>query len=105
MEENKYIEMQKIGNRRPFSVPENYFEDFTAQMVSLTVESSAPKRSLVRPWMYGAVASLIGVVMLGQVFLSNNKKQELASETYDTYILSQVNENSIIDYYLASETD
>jgi hypothetical protein len=55
--------------------------------------------------MYGAVASLIGVVMLGQVFLSNNKKQELASETYDTYILSQVNENSIIDYYLASETD
>ena len=106
MEENEYIEIQKAGNRNPFNLPENYFEEFAARMDEMAADTPKEvKRFIIRPWMYGAAASLAGVLLMGQVYLSDNKKQKLASETYDTYVLSQVNESSIIDYYLASETE
>ena len=106
MEDKNYIEIQKTGNKLPFTLPDNYFNEFAARMDALVAEMpQEKKRFLLRPWMYGVAASLIGVVLLGQVYLSNNKNQRLASETYDSYILSQVNETSIIDYYLASETE
>ena len=106
MEDKKHIEIQKTGNKLPFTLPDNYFNEFAARMDALVAEMPQEKnRFQLRPWMYGVAASLIGVVLLGQVYLSNNKNQRLASETYDSYILSQVNETSIIDYYLASETE
>lgn len=105
MEEKKYIELQKTGNKRPFALPENYFENFAVQMDSMILKPQVKKRSVLRYWMYGAAASLIGIVMLGQAYLNGNKKQQLVTETYDSYVLSQVSENSIIDYYLASETE
>ena len=106
MEENEYIEIQKAGKKLPFRLPDNYFDEFAARMDELTAdEPKDTNRFSIRPWMYAAAASLIGVVFMGQIYLSENKSQKLASETYDTYVLSQVNETSIIDYYLTSETE
>lgn len=109
MEEKNYIEIQKVGNKRPFKLPENYFNDFAERMDKLTTENvQKPKPFRLRPWMYGAAASLIGILFLGQVYLTNHKSKKLASETfdtYDTYILSQVSESSIIDYYLTENNN
>lgn len=106
MEEKNYIEIQKAGNKRPFTIPENYFADFAGKMDELIAETPQKiTRRRIRPWMYGVAASLIGVVFLGQVYLSENKNNNLTAETYDTYILSQVDESSIIDYYLTLDTE
>lgn len=106
MEENKYIEILKAGNKRPFTLPENYFDDFAGKMDELIAETPQEiKQRRIRPWMYGVAASLIGIIFLGQVYLSENKNTNMAAETYDTYILSQVDESSIIDYYLTSDTE
>ena len=109
MEEKDYMEIQKAGNKRPFALPENYFDDFAGRMDAMIAETPQEVRRLrIRPWMYGAVASLIGVVLLGQIYFStNNKNEKLASETeiYDSYVLSQVNENSIVDFYLTAENE
>ncbi len=107
MEDNKYIEIEKLGNKKPFTLPDNYFNDFAAKMEKVIAEEVPEKSPFrIKPWMYGVAASLIGVVFMAQVYLSENKKNEtLASETYETYILSQVNESSIIDYYLTAENE
>ncbi len=107
MKENEYTEIQRIGNKSPFKVPENYFEEFAARMdeFAATSISQPVNRFRIRPWMYGVAASMVGVILLGQIYLSENKNRRIASETYDTYVLSQVNETSIIDYYLTSETE
>lgn len=108
MEKNKFVELEKMGNKRPFTLPENYFDDFAVQMDKMVAEEVFPEKSKqrIKPWMYGVAASLIGIIFMTQVFLSENKKKEiLISETYETYVLSQVNENSIIDYYLTSENE
>lgn len=106
MEEKDYLEIQKTGNRRPFVLPENYFDDFAGRMDAVISENPQEDKQLrIRPWIYGAVASLIGILFLGQIYLTNDKNKELASETFDTYVLSQVNENSIVDFYLTAENE
>ncbi len=108
MEKNKFIELKKMGNKRPFILPENYFDNFATKMDNMVAEETLPEKSKfrIKPWMYGVAASLIGVIFLSQIYVSENKKKEtLNSEIYETYVLSQVNENSIIDYYLTSEND
>lgn len=106
MEEKDYLEIQKTGNRRPFVLPENYFDDFAGRMDAVISENPQEAKQLrIRPWIYGAVASLIGILFLGQIYLTNDKNKELASETFDTYVLSQVNENSIVDFYLMAENE
>ncbi|HHT22579.1 MAG TPA: hypothetical protein GXZ87_04610 [Bacteroidales bacterium] len=108
MEKNKFIELENLGNKRPFALPENYFDDFAAQMEKTVAEMSVSEQpqQRIKPWMYGVAASIIGAIFMVQIFISENKKKEtLISETYETYVLSQVSENSIIDYYLTSENE
>ena len=86
-------------------VPNGYFDGFTASIDALIKDAEPVKRFRLHPWMYCVAASLIGIVLLGQVYITHNNNAKLASESYDTYVLSQVSEGSIIDYYLASETE
>ena len=66
MEEKDYLEIQKTGNRRPFVLPENYFDDFAGRMDAVISENPQEDKQLrIRPWIYGAVASLIGILFLG----------------------------------------
>ncbi|MFV0392587.1 MAG: hypothetical protein ACK5KP_12030 [Paludibacteraceae bacterium] len=106
MNKKKHIELQKLGKKRPFSLPETYFSDFESRMDEMIIEQGAKSpRFHFHPWMYGVVASLIGVVFLGQIYLTNAKNKQSTSDAYETYVLSQVNENTIVDYYLTSNAD
>lgn len=102
MKKDNNIEINKIGNEHPFTLPEGYFSDFSAKMDKLVMEEQPQERARLHPWMYGVAASLIGVVLLGQVYMTHRSNGKLADDIYDTYILSQVNEAAIIDYYLTS---
>lgn len=100
MEKRKNISLEEVGNKLPFTVPENYFEDFALQMDSQIMPKPVSVAKMMRPWMYMA-AMFVGVFFIGQiVFTMYQEKSTLMAENYDLYVMSQVDELEIIDYYL-----
>ena len=96
-------ELEKMDNKRPFALPETYFADFAANMESLTAKPR--KLSLRLKWVYAVAASLIGVVFIGQVYITENKKEKIAADNYNSYVLSQVSEGAMLEYYLEAENE
>ncbi|MDR1653520.1 MAG: hypothetical protein LBS01_07750 [Prevotellaceae bacterium] len=101
--------MEKIlrerGNRVPFSVPEGYFEQFTASVLQLTVQQSSQKPRLfgARHWwsMAAAVTLLLSVSFYSY---RDHHRQQLAEnrEYEDTYLMSQIDNSDLVEYYLTS---
>jgi hypothetical protein len=100
MKTTKNISFEEIGKELPFSVPENYFNDFAAQ-VDKKVGYKKPFVRFVRMWMYAA-AVFVGIVVVGQVFYSTNRQKTLANnkENYESYVMTQVDESALVDYYV-----
>lgn len=100
MKPNKHISLAEIGKELPFGVPENYFEHFAVQMDEQIVSKSIPVRKLLKPWMYMA-AMFVGVLFSGQIFYNKYQNNtSLNAENYEFYVLSQVDETALIDYYV-----
>ena len=100
MKNNKHISLDEIGKELPFGVPDNYFEQFAVQMDDRIGKKPVSVRRLMRPWMYMA-AMLVGVLLVGQVFYTiyqNNNARN--AENYELYVLSQVDETSLMDCYV-----
>lgn len=105
MKNKKHISLDEIGNKIPFGVPENYFENFAVQIDGQVGHSSVPVKRLFQPWMYMA-AMFVGVFIMAQVFYSvyhNNSASR--ADNYELYVLSQVDESSLIDFYIAETGD
>ena len=98
MKTDNKISVQEIDKALPFSVPENYFNDFAAHIEKQIGYRKSSVR-FVRPWMYTA-AVFIGIVVVGQVFYSSNRQKNLTAENYETYVMAQVDESSVVDYYV-----
>jgi hypothetical protein len=100
MKNKKHISLNEIGKELPFSVPENYFEDFAASIEAKIMGESKPMRKVMSGWMYMA-AMVVGIVIMGQVFFSIYQNYTIKGEdNYELYVLSQVNETYLIDYYV-----
>ncbi len=100
MKKNNKISFEEIGRELPFIVPENYFEHFALQIDEQISHNSGSSHRFLRQWMYVA-AAFVGIFMLGQTFYKvnqNNATQK--ADTYEAYVLSQVNEASMVDYYV-----
>lgn len=91
-----------IGNRNPFTVPKGYFEQFAKEMdAQLAIsENRKRKRKHLRIWI-SAAAMFVAVITAGG-FSYNNHQKQLAyeQEFYETYLMAQINENSLIDFVL-----
>jgi len=100
MNKNKHISLEEIGKELPFSVPENYFDQFASKLEEQIGLKHTPDRKIMKPWMYMA-AMFVGVLMMGQVFYTiyqNNTTRN--AENYESYVLSQVDETAMLDYYV-----
>lgn len=96
MDTNKNIE--KIGNRNPFTVPDNYFEQFANNFEAQISIKPVSGFKLLRPWLYMA-AMFMGVFFMSKIaFTFYNDKKLAATENYELYVLSQVNDIENIDY-------
>ena len=94
------ILLEKIGKRLPFSVPENYFNQFALQIEEQIGYKQVANRKILRSWMYMA-AMFVGILIMGQIFYTvhqNNLTRN--AENYESYVLSQVDETSLVDYYV-----
>jgi hypothetical protein len=104
METKTHKTLQETGNRNPFAVPENYFEDFAAGIDERVASKKLTLRKLLKPWMYMA-AMFVGVFLMGNIFYTlyqQNKKQDV--DLYDIYVMSQIDQSVVFDYYDLSET-
>ncbi len=97
---SKKIKIDEIGNRVPFKVPENYFEDFATQFESQVVLKPVSVYKIIRPWMYMA-AMFLGVFFMSRIVYTvySEKKQLASAENYELYVLTQVNDVESLDTY------
>ena len=98
------IKLDEISNRKPFKIPENYFEDFNARLESqfeIQTEIQTIKvNKMIKPWMYMA-AMFTGILILGSVVTNVYNKNLIAkNENYELYMLSQINDDVIYEHYM-----
>lgn len=100
MENKNKISLDEIGRELPFTVPENYFNEFASQFEEkIVVKPRFSMRSL-KPWMYMA-AMFVGIFVISHVFfLMNNGNTVTSTDNYESYVLSQVDESYMLDYYV-----
>jgi len=95
------ILFEKIGNELPFSVPENYFNQFALQMEDqIGYKQVVVNRKILKSWMFMA-AMFVGVFIMGEIFYTTHQNNLAKNaDNYETYVLSQVDETSLVDYYV-----
>lgn len=115
-EEDKLL--KKVGTGNPFTVPENYFENLTSEVMNKLPEQEAPRFVMkkvttwdrVKPWVYMA-AMFVGAALIIKVASYNpnpfEDKQIAVTDTatdsemvYDGYIDYAVNQSMMDDYSL-----
>ena len=100
MKNKKNILIEEMNKELPFGVPENYFDQFALRIEEQIGYKKTIFRKGMKAWMYMA-AMFIGILIMGQVFYTVNRNNAAKNaETYETYVLSQVDENSLVDMYV-----
>jgi len=93
MLETEKIILEDLRDRRPFRVPEGYFEGFTDDFMSRLPKKTAPEAKVislydrVKPWLYLA-ATFAGIIILFNIF---NKSSEIAKD--ENTVLTAINVN------------
>ena len=74
--------LQKIGKKNPFTVPENYFENFTQELMDklpakeAVLQTEAPTLwQRIKPWLYMA-AMFCGIMLSVRIFVGNPQQEE-----------------------------
>lgn len=99
MDSKNKISLNKLEKRLPFSTPDSYFENFLGEMSTRIKHTKQSKHQMLKRWVYVAAACVAGIVTLSQIYFTQNQQSE-ALDYYDSYVLSQVDESTIYDYYL-----
>lgn len=103
MNQNKQSHLESIGNRNPFSVPDNYFENFALAMDGHIASKQVSAKRIIMPWMYLA-AMFVGVFILGNIFFNiYQSNQRDSAELYEMYVTSQLNVSAHTEYYWNSD--
>ncbi len=100
MKTKKYISLDNLEKELPFAVPENYFQQFPLEMERKIAGKQISVHKLLKPWMYLA-AMFVGIVIFAQIYYTVYQHNTSAKqENYESYVLSQVDESSLLDYYV-----
>lgn len=105
MKNNKSISLDDIGNELPFGVPNDYFEQFALQIRREIEIKSIPSSRTLKPWFYRA-AILVGIVVVSNIFYSHYQQLKIIkdnnniSQEDESYVLSQVDESTLMDCYV-----
>ncbi|MDR1809920.1 MAG: hypothetical protein LBR34_05905 [Prevotella sp.] len=102
--------LNDIDKKNPFKVPENYFTDFHAAMMSRIAREPAAKIVPLwrKPSSWAAVAAaVVGVILLASIFNSANTDLQTAKSDADTALIDDKtlasNTSNDEDFYLYLE--
>ena len=96
--------LNKFGNKRPFSIPENYFENFAVEME----KQIAPKKEKtvtvsfivkLKPYLYAAAMFAL-VLLVGDYLVKDYKATTEVAMDQHELILSYLDENTLIEYLI-----
>lgn len=105
MNNKPHISLQDIGTELPFSVPDHYFDDLADRMEAATAAQRPTLRHMMKSWLYMA-ALFAGVLLLGNLaYILYQRNTSLKLENYERYLLSQVDEGALIDFYYEDLTE
>lgn len=110
MKEEDFIR-KKCGSNNPFKVPEGYFEQFTANMMSqlpekphtATVMAPSHSRSWKAIW-YAAAAVVCGAMFLGTYYIQLSHRHQssgLPQTSFET-LTEETYMNDLLDYTMVS---
>ncbi|MFV0470707.1 MAG: hypothetical protein ACK5L7_01550 [Paludibacteraceae bacterium] len=106
MKNNQYTSLDTIDKKLPFTVPKDYFDNFAVQMEQKIAVSKSIRLKKIRQWMVAA-AIFTGLIISGGTYYTHyiqTQKPNLAfDDNYESYILTQVDETSMIDYYMSEQ--
>jgi len=103
MKTNKKITLEEIATELPFSVPENYFEQFALQ-IDRQIGYKTPQHRFIRSWMYAA-AMIVAIFVVSSIFYSTNQRNLARNaENYESYVMTQVDEPAVVDYYVNNQS-
>lgn len=80
MNEEEYLR-SRMGTKNPFTVPEGYFEQLTAQVMDRLPEKKPAKVAVMkrlRPWLYAAACVCVGVFVAAVAF--NQQTEDLQGQ-------------------------
>ena len=108
----------KLGKKNPFTVPEGYFEQLTAQVMERLPEKpqQQKKKTVVikqlRPWLYAAACVCVGVFIAALAFNNDNeqvrKQMQMATaeqENVEGYYYSDNYIDEEADYAMVDTQD
>lgn len=104
MNEEEYLR-SRMGTRNPFTVPEGYFEQLTAQVMDRLPEKKPAKVAVMkrlRPWLYAAACVCVGVFVAAVAF---NQQSEDMQGQHQMANMSQENVNYYSDSYIDEAAD
>ena len=99
MDKELHTILKETGNRNPFTVPENYFESFAAEIDTKIGKDRLSAKQLLKPW-FDMAAMFVGVFLMGNLFYTvyqNNR--EIEADLYEMYVMSQIDQTVVMDYY------
>ncbi len=108
--EKKYSEIDKIGNKTPFRVPEGYFDQLNDQIKEKlsNVEVEKPQTinlwGRIKPWVYMA-AMFAGIALMFKVFKGDfDKSSQVAECVYQkeinqSHLFEEECYNEVYDYF------
>ena len=104
--------LRKVGTQNPFRVPENYFEDFTQELMNKLPEkepmlclSEPTLWQRVKPWVY-MTAMFVGIMLSVRIFVGEPKNDEFPISLTEAAMLSTeewetlIRRTSVDDYAL-----
>ena len=75
--------LRKVGTKNPFQVPDQYFEDFTQELMnklpekeSIYLSSEPTLWQRVKPWVY-MTAMFCGIMLSVRIFVGTPKQEEI----------------------------
>ena len=105
--------LDQIGNKNPFSVPENYFENFNKNMIEKISKEENISVSFYRkitPYIYMAAMFAV-IIFAGNLLLNkastneNMASQEKVKEQVNEELLTYIDENTLIEYLLDNDEE
>jgi hypothetical protein len=105
MKKNNIISLEEISKEMPFSIPENYFSQFAEQIDRQVGYRKPITQRLHKSWMYMA-ATFVGILFMSGFFYSKYQQNSVKnSENYETYVMAQVDESAVVDYYMSNSSN
>lgn len=102
MKTNDNIQLDQLDKKLPFALPENYFEQFAANLPNQLNKTEAKRVPFYKHYKNYIYAAAIFLLLMAVAFPIYQKIQRnadiLVAEDYKTYVAAEMDEDELIDY-------